>query len=171
MLCLQEDSKTSAKHLRTSKESLIMGTQISWLLPLYGFLLPNKRPCWGPYMLISRIWSLRTSIVGTSLPPPSVQWHDMVSPARSVPSMQICVPRRGCEENPGALNFALNIQPPDFLHILGEAHSAIFYLQGLNLSTARLVGWVAHVILVSAQVLLVLTLGLWTMGLRTWAWQ
>ena len=28
---------------------------------------------------------------------------------------------------------------------------------------------VAHVILVSAQVLLVLTLGLWTSGLRTWA--
>ena len=52
--------------------------------------------------------------------------------------MQICVPRRGCEENPGALNLALNIQPPDFLHILGEAHSAIFYLQGLTLSTARL---------------------------------
>ena len=37
------------------------------------------------------------------------------------------------------------------------------------------VGWggvvVAHVILVSAQVPLVLTLGLWTLGLRTWAWQ
>ena len=31
------------------------------------------------------------------------------------------------------------------------------------------VGLVAHVILVSAQVLLVLTLGLWTLGLRTWA--
>ena len=30
---------------------------------------------------------------------------------------------------------------------------------------------VAHVILVSAQVLLDLTLGLWTLGLRTWAWQ
>ena len=30
---------------------------------------------------------------------------------------------------------------------------------------------VAHVILVSAQVPLVLTLGLWTLGLRTWAWQ
>ena len=30
-------------------------------------------------------------------------------------------------------------------------------------------GVVAHVILVSAQVLLVLTLGLWTLGLRTWA--
>ena len=29
------------------------------------------------------------------------------------------------------------------------------------------VGWVAHVIIVSAQVLLVLTLGLWTLGLRT----
>ena len=31
-------------------------------------------------------------------------------------------------------------------------------------------GWVvvAHVILVSAQVPLVLTLGLWTLGLRTW---
>ena len=31
------------------------------------------------------------------------------------------------------------------------------------------VGWVAHVILVPAQVPLVLTLGLWTLGLRTWA--
>ena len=30
-------------------------------------------------------------------------------------------------------------------------------------------GVVAHVILVSAQVLLVLTLGLWTLGLRTQA--
>ena len=30
---------------------------------------------------------------------------------------------------------------------------------------------VAHVILVSAQVLLVLTFGLWTLGLRTRAWQ
>ena len=29
------------------------------------------------------------------------------------------------------------------------------------------VGWVAHVIIVSAQVLLLLTLGLWTLGLRT----
>ncbi len=30
-------------------------------------------------------------------------------------------------------------------------------------------GVVAHVIIESAQVLLVLTLGLWTLGLRTWA--
>ena len=30
-------------------------------------------------------------------------------------------------------------------------------------------GVVAHMILVSAQVPLVLTLGLWTLGLRTWA--
>ncbi len=30
-------------------------------------------------------------------------------------------------------------------------------------------GWVAHVIIVSAQVPLVLNLGLWTLGLRTWA--
>ena len=32
-------------------------------------------------------------------------------------------------------------------------------------------GVVAHVIIVSAQVLLILTLGLWTLGLRTRAWQ
>ena len=31
------------------------------------------------------------------------------------------------------------------------------------------VGLVAHVIIVSAQVPLVLTLGLWTLGLQTWA--
>ena len=35
----------------------------------------------------------------------------------------------------------------------------------------KIYGWVAHVIIVSAQVLSVLTLGLWTLGLRTRAWQ
>ena len=30
-------------------------------------------------------------------------------------------------------------------------------------------GWVAYVILVSAKVLLVLTLGLWTFGILTWS--
>ena len=33
------------------------------------------------------------------------------------------------------------------------------------------VWWVVHVILVSAQVLLVLTTGLWSLGLLTQAWQ
>ena len=44
------------------------------------------------------------------------------------------------------------------------------------LKSYRWGGWVAHMILVSAQVPLVLTLGLWTLGLWTlglwtWAWQ
>ena len=44
-----------------------------------------------------------------------------------------------------------------------------FHLPVLNLVMGVGGGVVAHVIIVSSQVPLVLTLGLWTLGLRTWA--
>ena len=49
---------------------------------------------------------------------------------------------------------------------IGKVHVLKYFIK-TNIKSCKIGGVVAHVIIVSAQVLLLLTLGLWTLGLRT----